>query len=74
MCETKWLIIPKLDSKNFYILIFLLASLSRRLVPKLVKKIEDKTHGNNLDDKPAENFIYFFNIISNLININNIKT
>ena len=64
MCETKCLIIPKLDSKNFYILIFVLASLARRLVPKLVETIEDKTHEGKIDDKPPENFIYFFNIIS----------
>ena len=66
MCETKCLIIPKLDSKNFYILIFVLASLARRLVPKLVETIEDKTHEGKIDDKPPENFIYFFNIISNI--------
>ena len=37
-----------------------------RLVPKLVETIEDKTHEGKIDDKPPENFIYFFNIISNI--------
>ena len=59
MCETKCLICPKLDFKNIYILIFVLTSLFRRLIPKIIQKL------NNNDNKPPNTVIYYFDIVSN---------
>ena len=59
MCETKCLICPKLDFKNIYILIFVLTSLFRRLIPKIIQKLD------NNDNKPPNTVIYYFDIVSN---------
>ena len=59
MCETKCLICPKLDFKNIYILIFVLTSLFRRLIPKIIQKLY------NNDNKPPNTVIYYFDIVSN---------
>ena len=59
MCETKCLICPKLDFKNIYILIFVLTSLFRRLIPKIIQKFD------NNDNKPPNTVIYYFDIVSN---------
>lgn len=61
MCETKCLILPKLDFKNIYILIFVLASLLQRLIPKIVEYFQDE---NLLNDLVNINIIYYFDIIS----------
>jgi len=37
MCETKYLICPKLYYKNVYILIFVLTFLFRTLFPKIIQ-------------------------------------
>jgi len=59
MCETKCLICPKLDFKNIYILIFVFTSLFRRLIPKIIQKLD------NNDNKPPNTVIYYFDIVSN---------
>ena len=59
MCETKCLICPKLDFKNIYILVFVLTSLFRRLIPKIIQKLD------NNDNKPPNTVIYYFDIVSN---------
>ena len=62
MCETKCLIFPKLDSKNIYIIIFILASLCQKLIPKIVEKIENNYEENN---KSPNSIVNYFDIISN---------
>ena len=61
MCETKCLILPKLDFKNIYILIFVLASLLQRLIPKIVEYFQDR---NSLDNLENINITYYFDIMS----------
>ena len=62
MCETKCLIFPKLDSKNIYIIIFIIASLCQKLIPKIVEKIGNNYEENN---KSPNSIINYFDIISN---------
>ena len=62
MCETKCLIFPKLDSKNIYIIIFIIASLCQKFIPKIVEKIENNNDKNN---KSPNSVINYFDIISN---------
>ena len=61
MCETKCLICPKLTYKNIYILIFVLASLSRRICQKIILKFDKN------ENKPPKTLNFYFDIISNFI-------
>ena len=61
MCETKCLICPKLTYKNVYILIFVLASLSRRICQKIILKFDKN------ENKPPKTLNFYFDIISNFI-------
>ena len=70
MCETKCIIIPKLDSKNFYILIYVFSSFLRNLLPKyilpkfILPRISSKTDNDNTN---ASVVIYYFDILSNFL-------
>ena len=61
MCETKCLICPKLTYKNIYILIFVLASLSRRICQKIILKFDKN------ENKLPKTLNFYFDIISNFI-------
>ena len=61
MCETKCLICPKLTYKNIYILIFVIASLSRRICQKIILKLDKN------ENKLPKTVNFYFDIISNFI-------
>ena len=68
MCETKCIIIPKLDSKNFYTLIYILSSFIRNLLPKYIlpnyilpKLVEDQAKKN------TSVVVSYFDIVSTFV-------